>query len=59
MIKHDCAYIVVKMLKEEQTFDICEVSKGILEEIVENTIIEKLKECSANIQWLGKSLEIL
>ena len=47
------------MLKEEQTFDICEVSKAILEEIVENTIIEKLKECSANIQWLGKSLEIL
>lgn len=39
LIKHDCAEIVVNMLKQEQTFDICEVSKAILEEIVENTII--------------------
>ena len=39
LIKNNCAEIVVKMLKEEQTFEICEVSKAILEDIVEKTII--------------------
>lgn len=59
LIKNDCSEIVIKMLKEEQTFEICEVNKAMLEDIVENTIIDKIKECSTNIQWIGKSLEIL
>ncbi len=32
------------MIKQEETFEICEVNKNILEEIVENHVSEKLKE---------------